>query len=200
MKAFIGVNNKEIALSELVVVPRFFRFDNVLLVSLTGSQSIAQKYESFRGHLLSIKASLYDSNVTRFYFAFNQEDTSQFNDHSELLEHIRQIVSICDSSRGYSFVLRRFSDAFGDVISSILGMPTIARSSFVSIPPHWFLSYYDALALAQLPIETISNWLNRERNALDQNQRERLLVLVFPAQVHDTQIQEMCDFLKQVSF
>ena len=199
MKAFIGVNNKEIALSELVVVPRFFRFDNVLLAYLTGFQSVAQKYESFCGYLTSIKATLNDSNVTRFYFAFNQEDTSQFNDHSGLLEHIRQIVSICDSSRGYSFVLRRFSDAFGDVISSILEMPAIARSSFVSIPPHWFLSYYGQ-RVAQLPIETISNWLNRERNALDQNQRERLLVLVFPAQVHDTQIQEMCDFLKQVSF
>ena len=120
MKAFIGVNNKEIALSELVVVPPFLRFDTVWLEYRFSFQSIAQKYESFCGYLTSIKATLNDSNVTRFYFAFNQEDTSQFNDHSGLIEHIRQIVSICDSSRGYSFVLRRFSDAFGDVISSIL--------------------------------------------------------------------------------
>ena len=53
-------------------------------------------------------------------------------------------------------------------------------------------------ANTQLPVETISYWLNRERQTMDQSQQERRLKLSCIA--HYSNIQEMCDFLKQVSF
>ena len=201
LTAFIGAADKkgsEIALSELVIVPPFLRFGTVLLEYRLGFQSIAQKCELYRGYLSSIKAALYDSNITKFYCRIEQEHPRQFTDRLTLVEHIRQIVSICDSSRGYSFVFRPYPyayGAFGNVIASILEMPAIARSSSVYI----FLDAPNIISrLAQLPVETISNWLNRERRAMNQNQRERTLKL--GSSVQETQIQKMVDFLKQVSF
>ena len=192
MEAFVGADKKSIALSELVVAPRFLRFDNIGLEYPNGSQPIAQKCESFLGYLPSIKAALNDSNIIHFDCPINEEDATKFADHSTLIEHIRQIVSICDSSRGYSFFMD--SNAIGDVgvVSSTLEMPQIARSSFASFI---FLSR----STRHLPIEAISNWLNQERNAMDQNQEKRTLALV--CHVPDAhQIQEMSDFLKQVIF
>ena len=190
MEAFVGTNKKAIALSDLVVVPRFLRLGFVWLDYSTGSQLIAQKCQSFLSYLLSIKASLNDSDIIDFNCEINEEDQTQFADHSTLIEHIRQIVSICDSSRGYAFFVD--SDVLGNVISSTLEMSAIARSSFASFI---FLSH----STRHLPIEAISNWLNRERNAMDQNQQKRTLALM--CLVPDApQIQEMCDFLVQVSF
>ena len=188
MEAFVGTNKKAIALSDLVVVPRFLRLGFVWLDYSTGSQLIAQKCQSFLSYLLSIKASLNDSDIIDFNCEINEEDQTQFADHSTLIEHIRQIVSICDSSRGYAFFVD--SDVLGDVVSSTLEMPEIARSSFAS-----FISY----SIRHLPIEAISNWLNRERHATGQNQRQRTLALMCHVQ-DANQIQEMYNFLKQVSF
>ena len=195
---FGGNNNKEIALSELRVVPSFLRFDQISLDYSSckmKSQSIAEKCESFSRYLASIRASLYDSNMIHFECEINEESPWQFNNYATLLEQIRHILSICDSSRGYSFgfadINSRDSDAIGNMISSILEMPATARSSFVS-----FISQYTPLA--HLPIEAISIWLNRECNALDQNQQEREFTLSYL--VTGAQIQEMVDFLKQVRF
>ena len=151
----------------------------------------------FHGHLSSIKTTLYDSNVISFSLGIDQEDPTDFYNDSTLIEHIRHIVSICDSSRGYDFHFQSYanSSTFGNLISSILGMPEIARSSFVSISGCY---YYYAHTNMQLPVETISNWLNRERHIMDQSQRERRLML--SCRAHCSNIQEMCDFLKQVSF
>ena len=167
-----------IAFSELIGVPRFLRFGNVLLVYLTGSQPIAEKCESFGRYLPSIKQTLHDSEMISFY--------CQINDH---------ILSICDSSRGYAFDFVYYkqtdSDTGGNLIASILEIPAIACNSTVSI-------FYNNSTITQLPVETISNWLNRERHALEQNKRAR--TLQFICNVQDDQIQEMCAFLKQVYF
>ena len=196
MKALIGEDNEAITLSELVVVPSFLRFDNVSLdysSFRTHSLSIAEKCESIRGYLSLITASLYDSNITRFCCAINEKDPSQFTDHSGLLEHIRQVVSICDTSRGYAFSLFDLYttdfDSGGHLIASLLNMPEIARSSYV---------YISCLNLNYLPIEIISNWLNREHHEMGKKQQELNLELVCPIQ--DALILEICDFLKQVSF
>ena len=195
MKAIIGAKDKEIALSEFVDVPPFLRFDQVSLFYYNiNTPPIAEKCELFLGYLPSIKASLNDSNIIHFICQIDQEDPNEFTDHSALLEHIRQVVSICDSSRGYSFVFLQLQHSTGmDItVASILDMPPITRSSTV------YFSLCDKSTVTKLPVETISNWLNRERRAMDQNQRERNLVLNCEAQY--AQIQEMCEFLKQVSF
>ena len=202
--ALIGDNEKAITLSALVIVPPFLRFGDVSLAYSsyrTDSLPIAEKCDSFRGYLPSIKASLYDSNVTQFCCAINQEDPNEFRDYLTLLDNIREIVSsFCDSSRGYSFLLNPSlttdSSAFGTVIASILEMPAISRCSYV------YISLYDGgpnSTETKLPIETISNWLNRERHEMGQKQRERNLVLGYCC-FQDAQTHEMCDFLKQVSF
>ena len=200
LKAFIGAgfDQKEIAFSELLTVPRFLRFGFVKL-NYFGQQSIAEKFESFRFRLPSIKATLYDSNITWFQInQINHGQSQSINYYSTLLEHIRNVVSICDSSRGYEFDFDLQTDSSWDtnvcnLIASILGMPAIVSSSTVYIGPTFF-----SMTLSQLPIEIISNWLNRERNAMNQKQRERVFKLHFPVQY--SQIQEMYDFLKQVSF
>ena len=193
LNAYVGVrtfDSNEITFSELLAVPRFLRFDFVKLnysISI-GQQSIAEKFESFRCHLPSIKATLYDSNIIWFK---TDDDPDQAINCPTLLELIRNIVSICDSSRGYAFDLANAMDASD--LASILEMPAIASSSSVHISPH-----YSTTTLSQVPIEIISNWLNRERQAMNQKQRKRVLELNFSVQY--SQIQEMCDFLKQVSF
>ena len=140
LKAFIGAgaDKKEIAFPELPTVPRFLHFGFVTLDYSIGHQSIVEKFELFRRHLPSIKATLYDSNITRF--KIDNEDTNHpiayltfldlvvpnhSIDCSTLLEHIRNIVSICDSSRGYSFAFDLKIDSSRDMnvcnlIASIL--------------------------------------------------------------------------------
>ena len=190
-------DEKEIAFSELVVAPSFIRFGHVSLLypytyPIGSSQSIDERCESFHRHLLSIKSSLYDAVIISFVCQINKEDQSQFSSYSTSLEHIRGIVSICDSSRGYSFIFDAADKAeIGNVITPILEMPAISRSSTV------YITSIANSTVTQLPIETISHWLNRERNEIDQIQRERNLVLV--CSIQDSQIQEMCEFLKQVS-
>ena len=195
----VGIVKKEIAFSELLTVPRFLRFGFVTLDYLFCQQSIAEMFESFRRHLPPIKATLYGSDITCFHI--DNEDPSHSIDCSTLLEHIRNIVSICDSSRGYSFAIDLIADSSWNtnvcnLIASILEMPAIASSSTVCIviggPLYCFMTH------SQLPIEIISNWLNRERQAMKHKQRERELQLIFPVQY--SRFQEMYDFLKQVSF
>lgn len=199
MQAFIGAGKTEIPLQDLTTVPGFLRFDNVSLAYSTGSLSITEKCESFNKYLPSAKASLYDSNLLCFNCHVEKEDPQSFSDHSTLLEHIRGIVSICDSSRKYMFHFLLITDdsAAANVIKSILEMPPVARSSYVYIVQL-------AAGLTQLPVETISNWLNRkpeeerEVHAMETHQRKRWLGLL--CYIPNAQIQEMCDFLKQVLF
>ena len=199
LNAYIGRtenNRKAVVFSELIAVPPFLRFDTtVILDYISGAQSIAQKCESFHGHLSSIQTTLLNSNVINFCFGIgiNQKNPSQFSNHSAALEHIHHIVSICNSPREYDFHFQSHSNssAFGNLITSILEMREIARSSFVYISGDYY-----GHTNTQLPIETISNWLNRERHTMDQIQR----TLILSCSAQYSNIQEMCDFLKQVSF
>ena len=200
LKALIGVgiDKKEIAFSELFAVPRFLRFGLVILNYYSiGQQSFVEKFELFRRHLPSIKATLYDSSIT----CFKIDNPNHSIDYSTPLEHIRNIVSICDSSRGYSFAFYLQLDSWKlnvyNLIASILEMPAIASSSTVDIES---LNCFGTFTppLSQLPTEIISNWLNRERQAMNQKQRERVFQLNF--HVQSSLIQEMYDFLKQVFF
>ena len=199
LNAYIGRtenNRKAVVFSELIAVPPFIRFDTtVKLDYISGAQSIAQKCESFHGHLSSIQTTLLNSNVIRIFFSFgiNQKNPSQFCNHSAALEHIHHIVSICNTPCKYYFDFQSHSNssAFGNLIASILGMREIARSSFV-----WISGDYYRHTNTQLPVETISNWLNRECHTMDQIQR----TLILDCSAQYSNIQEMCDFLKQVSF
>ena len=204
MKAFIGAKDEEIAFSKLIAVPRFLRFNQVKMNYRFGSQLIVQKCDLFRVNLSSIKATLNDSNVIEFSCKIIK-DQSQFQNHSTLIEHIRLIVSICDSSRGYSFRFCPFTDhdAFGNAMSSILEIPAIVRSSSVYIGKLADISHPSGHANAntQLPVETISNWLHQESHAMEQKRRHRRLWLTTLDDIfQDAHLQEMCDFLKQVSF
>ena len=125
----------------------------------------------------------------------DEDDPSQFRNASALLDHVRHILSICDSSREYLFVLTprtNSSDAFGNVIASILEMPTIANSA------HTYIALIFISEQAQWAREIISNWLNRERREIDQNQRQQSLLL--GCLIQYASIQEMCYSLKQVAY
>ena len=79
-------------------------------------------------------------------------------------------------------------------------MPQIARSSSVSI------AFTNSCSNPQFPIEVISNWLNRERKTIDQKRQHRCRCLnLFWCSDYENydannQIQQLCEFLKQVSF
>ena len=203
MAIIIGDHKKEIALSDLIVVPRFLRFDQVSLEYSNDKQSIAEKCESFHCQLPQIKEAFHDSNTTNFecQISINKKNPSVFRNFSAFITHFRHIMSIFDSSRGYSFVFNSLYAlrATGNVNVSILEMPLLTRCLSVTIRITQSCSNPQ---LAQLPIETISNWLNRECHTMDKKQQHLwLYIFCFIEDAKaDDQIQQLCEFLKQVSF
>ena len=129
-----------------------------------------------------------------FVCKVDEDDPSQFINASALLDHIRHILSICNSSREYFFELtsRTNIDAFGNVIASILEIPAIANSA------HTYIALIFISEQAQWAREIISNWLNRERREIDQNERQQSLLL--GCLIQYASIQEMCYSLKQVAY
>lgn len=83
-----------------------------------------------------------------------------FDDHTKLVEHIRNEISLlCNSARCYKFniALHTDKDSVAEVIDSILQMPSINRCSNVDF---WLHDDFRGISV-ELPIETISNWLFR---------------------------------------
>ena len=151
----------EISLDALAAFPPFLRFDEVELYtfSLPGgsnTQTIATRCKLFEDQLNLIKPILTGSSLI-FCAAVNRNDPTCFYDHTRLLIYLRRLLLICDSFRGYEFVLAFKSDkgASGYVISSILQIPQIRSCSYVEI-------IFVGSDPSNLPVEDISNWLHRK--------------------------------------
>ena len=142
--------------------------------------------------------------MVEFIARISQNDRNNFSDHLKLLDYIRnRFLPICNSSRGYKFDICFFSDRNSDanVIASILEMGEIKRCTNVGIK-------IIGGAQKRLPIEEISNWLERSPDGTKNNlhnQKERFLKIYF----YDTTIfikpnpfirnaREMLDHLKTV--
>ena len=204
MRPLIGTNffdggtveEKEISLQDLALFPVFLRFGEVDLRHFYGTQSIAEKCELFDKCLQSIKPALNDSDSIYFKCVVFEHNPSQFFNHQTLIKYIsHRLLPICESSRKYSFIIGLLSDenSASNIIASILQMAQISRYGCFGV-------YIGLIATnpAQLPIETISNWLNRNSGAMKIHQKQTDL-LTHSSKAFQN-IPEMCDFLKMVNF
>ena len=123
----------------------------------------------------------------------NQNDQSQFRDHSQLLDHLReQVLPICDSSPAYyfEFDFQSDNDAAGNVIGQFLQLPSIKRCQKVGFN-------YANETFIQLPVDAISNWLNRNSDdGIGRNKKERFLGTNHRIRVQNAE--EICDRMRKV--
>ena len=209
MRALIGrtnfirdaaVEGKEISLQDLALFPAFLRFDEVDLRYWEGSQSIAEKCDLFDGWLQSIKPALNDSNFN--FKCFVSEGPSDFFNHQTLIKYLSdRLLTICESSRMYSFYIGFGSDfnSASNIIASILQMSQICRYGCFGV----CIALIIGANPTQLPIETISTWLNRKSGAMEIHQKQTGSVLLIRSNlIRETfqNIPEMCAFLKMVNF
>ena len=175
MKAFINVPHRDIdysneisiSLDDLEALPEFIRFNEVYMPYSRGFQppsrniSIQEKCQFFADLLPSIKGALNDSKEICFCGDINENDPSNFSNHSTLIDYIRdEFLPICDSSRRYKFEIDFFSDkdAATNVVSSILKMPQIVRCLNVEIEIWISTMGYPS----KLPVDEIVRWLNQK--------------------------------------
>ena len=192
-----AVEGKEISLQDLALFPAFLRFREVDLQYLLGSQSIVEKCDLFDGCLQSIKPALNDSNLIYFKCNVSENARSEFSNHQTLIKYISdRLLPICESSRKYSFFIRFVSDenSASNIIASILQMSQICRYGCFGV----YIGLIDTNP-AQLPIETISNWLNRNSGAMEIHQKQTESFLLVRSSKALQNIPEMCDFLKMVN-
>ena len=184
--------------TELTAFPSFLRFQNVELCYGSGTQPIDETCELFETYLLPLKPALNDSNIIEPSTIISQDDRNYFNNHSTLINYLQnRLLSICDSARGYKFRISFRSDEdendITNVIESILQIPTIERCSNVEIEIHccWEVN-------KQLPVEMISNWLQKSVDEMEINSRkqEEKLLTIRMCDIQNTQ--EMIDHLKLV--
>ena len=128
----------------------------------------------------------------------NQNDQSQFCNHFQLLDYIReQVLPICGSSPVYVFHIdfQSDNDAAGNFIGQILQLPSINRCHDVG-----FGYCNETETFIQLPVEVIANWLNRNFDdgigGTGQSKKERQLVMHDRIRIQNAG--EICDRLKTV--
>ena len=173
----------------------FLRFDNVRLwYSYGDQQHIEEKCEWIESHLLALKLALFNSNMIEFSTGISKYHRNHFNDHSKLLDYIRnRFLPICNSSRRYKFQICFFSDRNSDanVIASILEMDEIKHCSNVEIG-------IICGEQKRLPVEEISNWLEKSGYGMENTVQEKFLAIYF--NVTFQYPQELIDYLKTVYF
>lgn len=216
MQAKIGSEYlKWISHKKLSTFPQFLRFDTVEL-SYDGGlnrrielysqfdqrikrrtkrraelQSISKKCQLSVKHLQPLKAALKESNLIYFVGRICQKNLDEFQDHSQLINHLREeLLPICNSARLYKFRICFNSDknSTANVITSILEM---VHGSNVEIELY-------SHNPNKLPIDSIAKWLGQEGNrinAIDQKKQVKFLKIQL---VGIQNVFEMCGHLTEV--
>ena len=173
----------------------FLRFKKLWIIYNYGSLSIDEKLQLIQCQLKLFETALSDSEKITLFARVNQNDQSQFRDHSQLLDHLcEQVLPICHSSAYHFFIdFQSDKDAAGNFIGQILQLPSITRGQEVS-----FL--YTNETIIQLPVEVISNWLNRDSGGeIDSAVRDnKQLQLLMNHQIKIQNAVEMCDRMRMV--
>ena len=159
-------------------------------------RSIDEKLQILQNYLQQFKTAFSDLEMITLTAKINQNDQSQFCNHFQLLDYIReQVLPICGSSPVYWFDIdfQSDKDGAGNLIGQILQLPSINRCQEVG-----FL--YANETLIQLPVEVIANWLNRNFDdgigGTGQSKKERQLVMHDRIRIQNAG--EICDRLKTV--
>lgn len=195
------VHEQIISFTEMTTIPPFVRLKDVELWYMKDfQQPIEEKCAFIENRLLPFQSALNDSNMIECYARIRIDQyRDDFNDHLGFIEYIRnRMLPICNSSRGYKFFIIFESDVNSgtNVIASLLQMAEIKRCPNVEINLciPWECQN-------QLPVEEISNWLERSADDVGnyiQNKKERFLtVKLFASNHHFFQnVREILDQLK----
>ena len=155
--------------------------------------TITNKCQKVEKYLRPIKTALKDSNSIQFVGDIDQDDPTCFSDHSILLGYLsEQLLKICDTSRRYEFKIYFRSDKNSgtNLISSLLQMPPISLCS------HFEIALCLIEEAQQLPVETISDWLNRKKH--DGRIPQEIFMKIYLHEIQNAT--EMCDHLSKVRF
>lgn len=153
----MGGEEKEVA--DLPTLPRFICFDGVQLFYNRGPESIEEKCHLIENHLQPINRALKDSKSIQFYGIIDRNHNRNFSDHLSLLDYLSErLLSFYNSSRRYEFEIgfRSDKESASNVLSSILQAPEISGCTDLCI------RLYDLEKAKHLPVQAISNWLNRK--------------------------------------
>ena len=195
LEALISSGANVPSLVDLNELPVFLRFDEVYLPFHLGSQSIIDKTQLFGDFLASIKGPLQDLKDIFFVGGINQANPAHFNNHSAIIDCIRdEFLQICGSSRRYQFWIEFFSDkeASTKVAASILEMSEIVRCTNFSIQLHCIF------APIHLPVEAIAQWLNQNTERIEISGRMNGEKVLHIRSLFIGNVLEMCDHLTEV--
>ena len=197
MEALIGDEGKVTAKIGLKKFP-FLCFKTLWVLYNGGSLSIYEKLQLLHYHLQLFETVLSDLEKVILSATINQDDQSQFRNHSQFITNLREkVLPICDSSPVYLFHIdfQSDKDAAGNFIGQILQQPPINRCQEASF-------FYSNETFIQLPVEVITNWLNRNYYVgiggagTGQNKKERILYA--NKQIKIQNAVEMCDWMQMV--
>ena len=135
-----------------------------------------------------VEPEILNDSILFFAGAVDENDSSSFPDHSELLNYLSdRILPICDKPDGYIFIFDLSSEKNTGrcVLTSLLKMAQIKCCSNVRI------RIFTADE-TELPVREISNWLHRKCDG----QRERSLFINFSIK----NALEMFNHLKKVRY
>lgn len=190
----IGKKQRKISSNQLAAFPQFLRFAEVKLCYQDDHTSILQRCHLIDSHLQLVSPILADASLVFCKQLLISDDRNSFKDHVQLLTYVgSQLLSICDSSCGYKFYIILLADENSApiIISSLLIMPSIYASSVFKI-------HLCPGRVTTLPIDSISQWLNRNLHGIvscKQSHKPRLLEI----RMNEIQnIKEMCDHLEEV--
>ena len=196
----IIIGQKQTSITNFVTFPQFIRFDDVEFWYWHGSQPIEEKCEFTERYLLSLQPVLHDSNTINICAQISM-DPKDFNDHSHLLDYIRNhLLLLCNSSRAYKFFILNHSDEnlFTHAITSILQINVIECCQHIEIV------ILDSCGKHQksLPVEAISNWLEKSDDGIkvdDRLPKEKFLSIRLPFNEFQN-TREILDYLMMVHF
>ena len=201
MKFVIG-NGEVLTVDNLAEFP-FVRFADVKLDYNAGSHLIANKCEIFASQLQKFPR-LNEANSILVRANIRQKRRGDFRDRTQLLEHLRnKLLPIFGYRRWFGFRIGSNSDAFTNIVSSILEIKQVNQSSNVGI--HFGRRITMTNQYERLPIETLANWLHRNRNEDNDgkefaNQNHRGSVLEIETRNAISNDLEMLNHLKKVLF
>ena len=189
----------------LLSIPAFVRFNTVELACSTGTgtKRIKTKCEWIKMILQPIKRALKGAKLE---FRGDISDRfCDFTDNSMLLTHIeKELLPIANACRSYKFNIDFFSyhsaSEAANTIASILQFGPIAGCSNVSFNLILYKNFPTVL-----PVDAISNWLNRSRtydaiSANGQAIKERILEIKFDEYIPIHNVSETLNGLKKVNF
>ena len=187
----MGREEKEVA--DLPTLPRFICFDGVRLFYNKGRESIEEKCHLIENHLQPINKALKDSKSIQFYGIIDRNDNRNFGDHLSLLNYLSErLLSFYNSSRRYEFEIGFRSDKEGasNVLSSILQAPEISGCTDLCI------RLYDLEKAKHLPVQAISNWLNRKMSKGMVQAPQEISLKIYLRKIQNAL--ELCDHLENV--